>query len=114
MNQEKDTMEKLTGGQRRHLRGLAHHLKPVVMVGKGGLTEAVLAGLDKALADHELVKVKFLEYKDQKEELAGRIEEALSCEQVGRVGHVVIFYRLQPDPKKRKINFPGRNSEGTS
>lgn len=102
-------MGKLTGGQRRHLRALAHHLKPVVMIGKSGLTEAVLAGLDQALADHELVKMKFLDFKDQKEELTGRIEAALGCEQVGQVGHVVIFYRLQPDPAKRKISFPEKN-----
>jgi RNA-binding protein len=102
-------MEKLTGGQRRRLRALAHHLKPVVMIGKGGLTEAVLAGLDQALSDHELVKLKFLDFKDQKEELAGRIETALSCEQVGQVGHVVIFYRLQPDPVRRKIALPEKS-----
>lgn len=99
-------MEKLTGGQRRHLRALAHHLKPAVMIGKGGLTDAVLIGLDRALADHELVKLKFLDFKDQKEELTDRIEAASGCEQVGQVGHVVIFYRVQPDPARRKIILP--------
>ena len=51
----------LTGKQRRHLRALGHGLAPVAMIGKGGLTDAFVEGLDQALGTHELVKLKLLE-----------------------------------------------------
>ena len=57
------TSPKLTNGQRRHLRGLGHHLRPVVQIGHHGLTEGLVTALDKALETHELVKVKALEWR---------------------------------------------------
>ena len=51
-------MEKLTGSQKRYLRGMAHHLDPVVMVGKNGVTKNVLNMTDSALKSHELIKTK--------------------------------------------------------
>ena len=54
-------MKPLTSSQRKRLRGLAHDLKPLVHLGKAGLTDAALAQIDKELADHELIKVRFLE-----------------------------------------------------
>lgn len=97
---------RLSGAQRKFLRGQAHHLRPLVHIGRNGLTESSLAQLEEGLADHELVKVKFLEFKDQKKELVERIEERLGAEAVGLIGHMAIFYRRQPDPEKRKIRLP--------
>lgn len=99
-------MEKLQGAQRRHLRGLANAMKPHVVIGKNGLSQAVIAAIDEALDDFELVKIRFLEFKEQKKELSARIEEACRCELVGRVGHVALFYRQQADPQKRSIALP--------
>ena len=93
----------LTGAQRRHLRGLAHPLKPIVFVGEGGLSEAVVKALDEALDQHELVKVRLRQPPDKKAaaaELADRSESAL-C---GVVGHTVVLYR--PHPEEPKIELP--------
>jgi RNA-binding protein len=88
------------------LRGLAHQLKPVVHVGKTGLTPNVLAAIDEALEHHELIKIRFQGFKDQKREFAETIAQESHSEVVGTVGHIVMFYRQQPDPEKREIRIP--------
>jgi len=98
-------MEKLKGKQRKSLRGLAHGLEPVVMIGYEGLTEAVYKALEKALDDHELIKVKFNKFKEEKEKLSSQIEEATKSELIGMIGHVAIFYRMNHDEEKRKIQL---------
>ena len=56
----RDGMKQLTGKERRRLRGLAHGLKPLVHVGRNGVTDGVIDDADRALRDHELVKIRFL------------------------------------------------------
>jgi RNA-binding protein len=101
-------MDRLKGFQKRFLRGLAHSLKPVVFVGQKGFTQSLADAMDDALDHHELVKVKFLEFKEKEKKLAlvEQIEKAASCEMVGLVGHIATFFRQQSDPEKRKINLP--------
>jgi RNA-binding protein len=99
-------VETLTGRQRRHLRGLAHALRPVVQVGKGGASEAVVAQIERALADHELIKVRFVGGKEEKAERIAAIVAATGAAEAGRGGHVAILYRRQPDPQKRRIELP--------
>ena len=96
----------LTGKQRKHLRGLAHSLKPLVHVGAKGLTPEVLRQLDEALEHHELIKVKFLDFKDSKQELTSEIESELGCASAGIIGHHVILYRPSSDAEKRLIHLP--------
>ncbi len=98
----------MTSAQRKYLRGLAHSLDPVVRIGKSGLTEGLYDELDEALESHELIKVRFVDWQDQKRELAGQICERLGCEQVGKIGHVVIFFRPVRDPEKRQIELSDR------
>ncbi len=93
----------LTSTQRKRLRGLAHDLHPVVQIGKSGLTDAVIAELDRALDDHELIKVRFLAGKEAKAELVAEAVARLDCAEAGRVGHVAILYRQQRDPEKRRV-----------
>ncbi len=99
-------MEKLTGAQRKHLRGLAHGLKPLVQVGRGGVTEGLIGSLNQALEDHELVKVKFQEFKEWKKELAASLAARTGSEWVGLVGNIAVFYREHPDPEKRRVILP--------
>lgn len=97
----------LQGFQRRFLRARAHELRPVVQVGEGGVTEAVVGAVGKALADHELVKVRLLRPSDKRAaaaELAERSGSAL-C---GVVGHTVILYR--PHPEEPRITLPSRHA----
>lgn len=99
-------MQELSGTQRKHLRGLAHHLKPVVHVGKNGLTDPVLQSIDEALEDHELIKVRLVDPQGQKRELAGEIAERTGSVWVGLVGKVVTLYRQNPDPEERQVELP--------
>ena len=84
----------LSEKQKKHLRRLAHPLSPVVMLGNAGLTDAVVNELERALTDHELVKVSArvgdrVARNAALDALAARTSAAL----VQRVGHVGVFYR---------------------
>lgn len=107
-------MKRLEGFQRKYLRGIAHGLKPVVFVGQKGLTSEVILAAGLALESHELIKIKFNDFKgkDQKAELSGLLEKETGSEVVGIIGHTVIFYRQQNNPEKRRIFPPQR--KGTS
>lgn len=95
----------LTSAQKRKLKGLAQHLEPVLRVGKAGLSDAFLRSLDEALAIHELVKVKFAEFKDEKKELAPTLAGKTGSWLVAQVGNVVVLFRRNPDPARQKIQF---------
>ena len=101
-------MERLKGVQKKYLRGLAHGKKPLVFVGHKGISPSVFKAVDEALETHELIKVKFNEFKEkeQKKEIVGMIERETGAEIVGIIGHMAIFYRCQKDPEKRKIVIP--------
>ncbi len=103
-------MDKLKGFQKKYLKGLAHGMKPLVFVGQKGLSPAVTRAVDESLEKHELIKVKFIEFKekDQKKDIAENIEKETVSKLVGMIGHIAIFYRLQQDPQKRKIVLPER------
>jgi RNA-binding protein len=95
----------LTDQQRRHLKGLAHHLKPVVMVGQAGLKDTVLAEIDAALTFHELVKVKIA--GDDRELRGRQIEEILAASRadlVDRIGQMAVLFRR--NPKRPRIALP--------
>lgn len=99
-------MAELTGAQRKYLRGMAHYLKPVIQVGKNGLTDPVVEIIDKALDDHELIKVRISNPEGRKRELADEIAERTGSAWVGMVGFVVTLYRQQADPEKQTIELP--------
>jgi RNA-binding protein len=88
----------ITEKQRRHLRGLAHPLKPVVLIGNAGVSEGVIAETHRALSDHELIKVR-LPGLPREERDAALADLALRTESVlvNRIGHVAILYRPNPD-----------------
>jgi RNA-binding protein len=95
----------LTGKQRRALRALGHALTPVVQLGKGGITEALVGAVDEALAQHELIKIKVLdtaevERHDAATELAGKTHSEVA--QV--LGYTILLYR--PDPLDPRITLP--------
>ncbi len=99
-------MGALKGSDRRHLRGLANPLKALVQVGDAGVTEGVLAAVDSALRDHELIKVRIAADREERREIAARIAAAAGCELAGTIGRVAIFYRPADDPADRKIQLP--------
>lgn len=93
----------LTGAQRKHLRGLANPLKALVQVGEAGLSDSVIRAVDKALLDHELVKVRLFRPEDKKGS-AQTLSERTGSHLCGLVGHTVILYR--PHPEKPRIQIP--------
>jgi RNA-binding protein len=95
----------LTEKQRRHLKGLAHPLKPVILMGNSGLTPAVVAETDRALTDHELIKVRLpgLE-RAQRDAALAALAGQTSSAMVTRIGHVAVLYR--PHPELPRITLP--------
>jgi RNA-binding protein len=99
-------MEQLKGSQRKYLRSQAHHLKPLVIIGGSGINKQVIGSVDLALKDHELIKVKFGEFKEAKKEISAEIAQATKSEVVRIIGNIAIFYHQHPEPEKRKIKVP--------
>lgn len=88
----------LSNSQRRYLRGLAHPLHPLVMIGDKGLTPAVLKELESTLLTHELVKVRIsAPDRETRDSWAGQMVEETGAEVVQRIGHVLTLYRPHPD-----------------
>jgi RNA-binding protein len=88
----------LTNPQKRYLRGLAHALRPVVLVGAKGVTPGVLAELELALEQHELVKVKVAaEDREARDAAIAAFVEGAQASLVGRIGHVAVLYRRRLD-----------------
>jgi RNA-binding protein len=96
----------ITPKQRAHLKSLAHHLKPVLFVGKEGITDQTVRSLEEAFNTRELLKVKILEAapmgtREGAEALAARIDGAVAVQSIGRVG---VLHR--PHPEKPEIELP--------
>jgi len=89
-------MESLTNAQIRALKAQAQRMKATLKIGKEGISPQFLAALDEALKHHELVKVKFDAFKEQKKELTPHIAERSGSHLVTRVGNVVVLYRPRP------------------
>ena len=90
--------------QKRFLRGMTHHLNPVVMIADKGLSENVLAELENALDHHELIKVKLRTDRDARAVIIHTIEQQCRAELVHKIGQVACFYRRNPD--KPVIELP--------
>ena len=101
-------MKTLKGFEKKYLRGLAHDMKPIVLIGKEGITEGIVRATDEGLSQHELIKIKFNDYKEksQKEAMLGELVDQIGSAQVGMIGHTAILYRPQIDPEKRRISLP--------
>ncbi len=92
----------MTSKQRAALRSLAQSLSPVVMVGHDGITEGVIAALDQALTDHELVKVRFQDFKDMARELSTELASKTQSLLVSVTGFTAVFYRENPEANKKR------------
>lgn len=95
----------LNSHQKRYLRGLAHELDPIVMVGQKGVTDAVIRELDGALAHHELVKVRLADNdRDARAESIEALRSGARAELVQTIGRIACFYRRNPE--RAKIELP--------
>jgi RNA-binding protein len=98
----------LKGSQKKYLRGLAHDLKPSAYVGQKGLTHGLIEEINIALEASELIKIKFVDFKEKqvKKELISEIAKSINGEIAGMIGHVAILYRKNKEKKKQKIRLP--------
>lgn len=92
----------LTNTQKKQYRLIGHTLNPVVTVAGNGLSEAVLTEIDRALEDHELIKVRLsIVDREVRNSLIAEISKIMKCDVVQTIGKVALFYRaaLEPNPK---------------
>ncbi len=98
----------LSAAEKKYFRGIGHHLKPVVLVGGGGLSETLLAELDRALEDHELIKVKVhAEDRDARRAVFDSLPTACACELITAIGGIALIYRAAKK-QNRKLSNPVR------
>ncbi len=96
----------LSNEDKKHLRRLGHNLNPVVTVAGNGLSESVLAEIDRALNDHELIKVKLaVGDKEAKQLVIAEIAEKLRAEPVQTIGHIVLLLRRADKPNRLLSNL---------
>ncbi len=89
-------LEPLNNSQIRKFKSAAQLLEPILKVGKAGLSEGFIKSVDAALSQHELVKIKFADFKEQKKELAPLLAEKTSSHLIMRVGNVMVLHRPKP------------------
>ena len=94
----------LSPSQKRYLRGLAHSLKPVILTGNKGVTPALLKEFSAALDQHELVKVKLGDNRDERKLHIAELGDGAKAELVQSIGRVACFYRHNAD--KPKLALP--------
>jgi RNA-binding protein len=93
----------LTSKQRSILTALASQDCTVQALGKNGLTEAFVSKIEELLVHHELIKIKFLDFKDEKREISEELAARTRAELVRLIGNNAILYRQNPDPEKRRV-----------
>ena len=89
-------LEPLTNSQIRKFKAAAQLMEPMLKIGKAGLSDGLIQSVNTALAQHELVKIKFAEFKEQKRELAPQLAEKTASHLVMRVGNVMVLHRPKP------------------
>jgi len=96
----------ITNTQLSFLRKRANALKPYVMIGKNGLTPTLVQVIDKTLEKHELVKIRFQDFQEEKRAITENICDQTAAMHVDTIGNVVLLYRQNPDPTKRSLALP--------
>lgn len=97
--------QKLTSAQKKSLRAIGHHLDPVVQISDNGISEGALAELDRALSDHELVKVKLMSReREERGEQLSALQQHSGAELVQKIGKMALLYRANPDTPPRLSN----------
>ena len=99
-------MKNLNSSQRSYLKAQAHHLEPGIIIGKKGLTDGTIHSIKTALSARELIKIKFLGFKDDRKEISEKVTRETSSLLVGTIGHTVILFKQNPDLGKQKYHLP--------
>ena len=97
----------LKGYQRKFLRSLAHDLKPTAFIGRNDMSDGVFLSIKDAFKNNELIKIKLLNTNELKK-IVLSIEDNCCCNIVGSIGKILIAYKKNIDPEKRKISLPSK------
>ena len=96
----------LTSDQKKHFRALGHNLKPVVTVAGKGVTEGVLAETDRALEDHELIKIKLaITDRDSRKQALEALSTHCRAQVVQEIGKTALLFREARKPQMHKSNI---------
>ena len=95
----------LNSKQRKDLEKYAHNLQPVVIVGGAGVSDGVIKMVDNSLTSHELIKIKFNEYNDEKKQLTDNICNKCGATLVRIIGNIAIIYRQAEKIEDRKLKI---------
>lgn len=96
----------LSSDQKKRFRTIAHHLKPVVIIAEKGISEGVLAELERALEDHELIKLKInVAERDDKQAIIAEVVEKTRAELVQTIGKVAVLYRAAKKQNPKLSNL---------
>ena len=94
-------LKPLANPEIRRLKAAAQRLEPILKIGKAGLSDGFVQSVNDALSQHELVKIKFVEFKYQKKELAPQLADRTASHLVMRVGNVIVLHR--PAQREDKV-----------
>ena len=94
---------KISSKNKQKLRGLAHSIKPSILIGKEGFSKGTIDSINNMLEHKELIKIKFNSYRDEKHSIAKNIEDSCEAVIIGQIGNILILFKQNSDIDKRKI-----------
>lgn len=94
--QNADSSRPPSGAELRRLKGQAQRINNVTRLGHAGLTPAFVTAVQQELANHELVKIKFTDHKEEKHEISEQLAKATGSHLIWVIGHVAVLYRKKP------------------
>jgi RNA-binding protein len=99
--------------QLKQLRAIAHRLKPIVTIAQKGLAESVCKELDRALSEHELIKIKVMAAdRTARQEIAEEVSRVTGAQRVQQIGNIVVLYRAARQPDQRLSNILRHKTAG--
>lgn len=102
----------LSATEKKFCRSIGHHLKPVVLIGGNGLTESLMAELERALEQHELIKVKVhAEDRETRRAIIDELPKLTGCEVVTTIGNIALLYRAAKQQNRKLSNLVRYSSE---
>ncbi len=96
----------LTNQLKKQYKSIAHHLSPIVIISENGLNEGALQELERAIAEHELIKIKLASNdRDERIQLVNEICDSLKAEKIQLIGKMLILFRKNPKPNPKLSNL---------
>ena len=103
----------MNSAQLKQMKTQAHELKPIIMIGQAGLTEAVLKEIELALDTHELLKIKIRAEREDRKQIQQQICTETKAESIQSIGQIIVIYRKKPEQAKKKPAPHTRRRDGT-